>query len=779
MSPAGFAIALGMFFWLASPARADAFDSLRTKWRDYLVAGEGAPIGLGFRDSPGELEIKARRAWSTMNTGASRTSLWGTVPFDPALSSTMVTSTFTELETMALAWATPGCSLHGDEGLADAVTGGMDWMTAHVYTPTAREYGNWWDWEIGGPQAFNNAIALMYPRLTPAELAGYCAAIDGHSPGGPANMWGWQWSTGTVDLGFVMVIRGILGRDDERMHTALANVARIFPDVKTGNGFYEDGSFVLHTNKAYTGAYGVIMLNAVADLFNLLEGSPWQFSGADKACVITWVSKSFEPVFYNGAMMDMVRGRTVTRANQPEMTDGARALAAIRQIARFAPPQAAAALLRFADAPRLAEGQFQFAGMDRVVALRKGFGFGVSMCSARIANYESLNGENLHGWFTGEGMAYLYLGDADTQFTRDFWPTVDPYHLPGTTIEILPRGNSEGAGKTTSQHWVGGAQVLGRYGSAGMSLADPLSPSLKARKSWFMFDDEIVCLGAGITSSGPAEIHTTVEDRRLGDAPASNFTVDGDPFAPVMGWSKRLGRVSWCALDGVGGYYFPGGAEGLQAAFVRSSGRWSDVTGHTGDASLPVLTDDYLKLWFNHGAHPSDASYSYVVLPNRTAEAVASYASGPDVVVIANTASVQAAKKPSLGIVAANFWADGPGTADLIATSAPSSIITCASGRSFCVGISDPTQAGTGSLTVTLGRAAEALVSADPGVTVVQLSPTIILRVEIAGSLGRSFEAAFDVNPASGLVRDVHVSRANPPWRRLFEVGRDVRVDLD
>ena len=43
----------------------------------------------------------------------------------------------------------------------------------------------------------------------------------------------------------------------------------------------------------------------------------------------------------------------------------------------------------------------------------------------------------------------------------------------------------------------------------------------------------------------------------------------------------------------------------------------------------------------------------------------------------------------------------------------------------------------------------------------------------------RAFEAAFDVNPASGLVRDVHVSRANPPWRRLFEVGRDVRVDLD
>jgi hyaluronate lyase len=119
-------------------------------------------------------------------------------------------------------------------------------------------------------------------------------------------------------------------------------------------------------------------------------------------------------------------------------------------------------------------------------------------------------------------------------------------------------------------------------------------------------------------------------------------------------------------------------------------------------------------------------------------------------VVIANNASVQAAKEQSLGIVAANFWAEGPGSADLIATSAPSSVITCASGRSLCVGVCDPTQNATGSLTVTLGRAAEALVFADPGVTVVRLSPTIILRIEVAGSLGRTFQAAFEVKPASG-----------------------------
>jgi hypothetical protein len=35
-----------------------------------------------------------------------------------------------------------------------------------------------------------------------------------------------------------------------------------------------------------------------------------------------------------------------------------------------------------------------------------------------------------------------------------------------------------------------------------------------------------------------------------------------------------------------------------------------------------------------------------------------------------------------------------------------------------------------------------------------------------------------DVFVASGLVRDVHLSRIHLPWQRLFEVGFDVAVDL-
>jgi hyaluronate lyase len=126
---------------------------------------------------------------------------------------------------------------------------------------------------------------------------------------------------------------------------------------------------------------------------------------------------------------------------------------------------------------------------------------------------------------------------------------------------------------------------------------------------------------------------------------------------------------------------------------------------------------------------------------------MAAYASRPDIVVLANTPEVQAAKKPSLGVVAANFWTGGTHSIGLITADAPSSVITCGNPAGFAVGISDPTQTNTGSITVTLDQAASALVGADPGVTVEQLSPRIIVHVDLKGSLGKTFQASFRVSP--------------------------------
>ena len=741
--------ALLLLLALATVSRADQFDALRLSWQKYLIGNGGSPASIAST---------ANSYWSSMNTSPTRTDLWSDLPFG-SVSANLV-STFQRLQAMALAWATPGSSLQGNASLASAVAGGLDWMNTNVYTTKAVEYNNWFHWEISGPQALNNTMVLLYPALTGTQITNYLAAVDRFSPGGPGATYGWMTGANTSDKVLVVAIRGILGRNSDKLASAQTNLSPVFLYVTSGDGFYTDGSCVFHSNIAYTGHYGLVLLGDIPEIVNLLQGSAWQITDPNLANVYNWAINSFEPLIYNGVMMDLVRGRAVSWSYETESGDGAGALSAMRQIAQFAPAATAAVLTNFANSPRLPSGQFHFASMDRVVALRNGFGFGVSMSSTRIANYESINSGNLHGWFQGDGMTYLYIGGTENQFNSDFWPTVDPYHLPGTTGETNSLNNSYHEAKTTDQNWVGGAQVANTYGAAGMSL-HPYQTALYGKKSWFMFDNEIVCLGAGITCGDPGGVHTTAENRRLGTPITSTFTLNGTAITPTVGWSSNLPAAmpSWCALSGTGGYYFPAGASNLQATFVASSGSWSQI--NSGDSGT-VDTDNYLKLWFNHGLQPTNASYAYVILPGMTASSVSNYALNPDILILTNTPFVQAVKKPTLGVEAANFWSNGNSSVDFIAVNNKASVITWDQSSNLLVGVSDPTQTNTGPITVTLNRSASGLLSADPGVTVLQLSPQIIFSVNVSGSHGKSFQAAFSyTGPGIPIIGAVYPDGAN------------------
>jgi len=748
---------LALFPAIRSPA--DQFDTLSLYWQNYLISNGGSPASIADT---------ANGYWSTMNTNSSRTCLWSDLTFGSV--SANIVSTYQRLQAMALAWATPGSSLEGNSGLAAAVGGGLDWMNTNVYTMTATEYNNWFHWEISGPQALNNTMILLYPFLTGTQITNNLNAIDRYSPGGPGATFGWMTGANTSDKVLVVAIRGVLGKDSGKLSSAQSNLSPVFAYVTSSDGFYKDGSFVFHGNIAYNGHYGLVLLGDIPTIVDLLQGSAWQITDPGLTNVYGWVINSFEPLIYHGSMMDMVRGRAASWSYETASGDGSAAISAVQRIAQFAPASTAAALTNWAGSPQLPSGQFHFPAMDRVVALRNGFGFGISMSSSRIANYESINSGNLHGWFTGDGMTYLYLGNSETQFAGDFWPTIDPYHLPGTTVETNSHANSAGEASTTDQNWVGGAQVQSTYGVSGMSLHS-WSTSLTGRKSWFMFDNEIVCLGAGITCGGPAEVHTTAENRRLGSPITSTFTLNGKAITPTPGWSTNLpgATSSWCALSGLGGYYFPAGSTNLQAGFLATSGRWSDI--NSGDDST-TYTDDYLKIWFNHGLLPTNAAYAYVILPNFTTTSVSNYALKPDIIILTNTPLVQAVKKMSLGVVAANFWTNGTQPADLISVNNKASVITLESSNSIAVGISDPTQTNNGAIMVTLNRTATSIIAADASVTVVQLSPQIILSVNVSGAHGQTFQASFaysnsilpalnNVYPSGGLFQSTNTLAFN------------------
>jgi len=214
--------------------------------------------------------------------------------------------------------------------------------------------------------------------------------------------------------------------------------------------------------------------------------------------------------------------------------------------------------------------------------------------------------------------------------------------------------------------------------------------------------------------------------------------------------SATLSSLSSCAIEGVAGYYFYNNPGNLQAAFQQNSGTWGAI--HPGDSDTATYTDNYLKLYFNHGRNPANATYAYAILPTMAPSAVAGYGRNPQSTIVANTTSIQAVKNSVLGTVAANFWGSSGGTADIITANRACSVITYETAGRMSVGVSDPSQSLTGpngTITVTLNRAATGTIVVDDEVKVKVLStaPTIQIEVNVAGLHGATLHASFSIDP--------------------------------
>ena len=736
-----------LFIPLSLPACADQFDDLRLRWREMLTGGEAVDQALPqVRDRLAGIESGARGNWNSLQKAASRTALWTDLA-SPA-SSSQITGSFSRLRAMALAWATPGQRLYGDAVLLDDIRAGMSWLEQNRYNARVKtEYDNWWDWEIGTPLQLGDLLVLLYDRLAPEEVTKYAAAID-RFDSDPRVMVATTVSTGANRVWKCKgaALRAIVVKDAAKLQLAGAALGPVFAYVTSGDGFYRDGSFIQHSRHPYTGGYGNSLIGELADLMYLLSGSAWSVEDAEAANIYRWVTEAFFPVIWRGAMMDMVRGREISRSGSPDHAAGHSAAAGILRVSQFAPKDQAAEMRRMlkqwylSDTSRdwstsrslnqvmaisrlLADdtvepageprGSWIFAAMDRVVHRRAGWSLGIAMHSSRVYNYESINNENLCAWHSGDGMTYLYSG-ALTQFSNNFWPTVDPQRLPGTTVIA---GSTARQGQTGGSSIAGGATLDGW--SAVMFQLRPDGRQLDANKSWFLFDNEVVAMGSGIRATADGKpVETIVENRLLNGDEAFTAADDG----------------AWAHLEGAAGYIFPGGAGWKQAREERQ-GSWS-LVNRGGSASAVRRT--YQTVWFDHGAAPAGASYAYALLPGKTREETAAYAADPDFQIVENSAAAHAVTHRTLGLRAVNFWTNEAATSAGITCDRVAAVLVSAAGATLSLAIADPTQANTGTIHVEVDRAAAEVVEKDDAITVERLSPTLRLAVNVRNSRGKS-----------------------------------------
>lgn len=724
---------------LANPrARAATdFDSLRARWRD-LVLGTG--FDAAEEPFAGQLAALGTTAahWRAAMRPAGG-SLWPDAVFadpEPDLDaesyrfSSAIQTSYTRLLTMATAHAQPGTGLTGDAGLLADVLAGLEHLYQQVYHERQARYGNWYNWQIGGPQALLDVCVLLYDHIPADRLARYLAAVDHFVPDSAvAHYTGTSTGANRVDLCRVLALRGVVGGDAAKLSLARDALSPVFPYVTRGDGLYRDGSFIQHRNVAYSGSYGSVFLGGLGLLFALVAGTPWEITDPNRRIVLDSVERAWAPWLVDGLIADAVCGRAISRgapgaAGEDDHSRGHAVIASIALMAQGASaaerarwqrlvkgwidrdryrPVLTDPLLRVPALARLKSiwddpavtpaappaGHRLFAAMDRAVHRGHDWTATLSLASRRIAHYEYGNQENARGWHTGSGMLQWWSGDPG-QYSDDFWPTVNPYRLPGTTVSTKRLADGEGGNwgqPAPDADWVGGV-TDDEFAGVGQHLRG-MASALGARKSWFFAEEAVICLGAGIASRDGAAVETVVDNRNLGATGTAPLTVNGSRKPTAFPWSATLTGVRWAHLGGHGGYLFPGGAT-VQAARETRTGRWRDINAN---GSPEEVSRRYQTLWLDHGADPTEGGYQYVLLPGATVARTAflSATAGRWLRVLANTPGAQGVALPRHGCTAVNFWSAGE--AGPLRASAPCAVLVrVRPDRTAVLCVADPTR---------------------------------------------------------------------------------------
>ncbi|MGL6174595.1 MAG: Ig-like domain-containing protein, partial [Cellulosilyticaceae bacterium] len=436
------------------PALIPVYKELRQNWSDRMTINDIADKNNpDYVANMAALATDAQELWDTMNKYDSeseeidtRQELWSKYTSNKV--SADMTSTMANLRTMARAYASEGCSLYQNETLGKDILAALDWFYENRYNKEVKMYNNWWDWDIGVPQKLNDVLVLMYDQLSPEQLENQLGAINRFVPtpvsvpGGPNPLTG----ANLLDTAMVSAVSGMLEESNRRISEARDAVSDVLPYVTKGDGFYEDGSFVQHTDFPYAGGYGGVLMSGISNLLFITDGTPWEVTDPLIENVYDWIINAFEPVYYKGAIMDMVSGRGISRYNSSDHNKGKGLLPKMLALAETAPAPKQTQIKAFVKENVMADsvcetGYFDkmnindvlafkelladdsvpvrgdltlhkvYGAMDRTVHHRPGYTLGISMHSTRIAAYEVGNGENKKAWHTADGMLYLYNDD--------------------------------------------------------------------------------------------------------------------------------------------------------------------------------------------------------------------------------------------------------------------------------------------------------------------------------------------------------------------------------
>ncbi len=517
---------------------------------------------------------------------------------------------------------------------------------------------NWWYNKVGVPKDLGLALVQLRTgkKKIPAKLESALLQYIRNKTGDPKE----YDAAGRVDYVLIWMYRSCLQKNKTDLAYALDKFVETLK-YTTGDGCQYDGSYFHHGKQLYTGSYGSDFFDASTQIASYIQGTQFALSKEKTEFLSTTTRNIFYSSIRGRYISCTLSGRAISRPNALSMKE--EKVYAERMIA-IDPAHAD----EYRTICRRIDGKAQpsegisashthyYIG-DYTRHVRPAYYFDVRLESTRTSRVEYGNGENLKGYFLSNGCTNL-LKRGDEY--NNIFPTWNWARIPGTTapqMKDIPLGKNEWTLPGTSAFAGGVSDSL--YGATAYAYSDQYADiDTKAHKAWFFFDDEIVCLGAGITSASGCEMMTTANQCLANSTGTAVYRLRGKKQYQMQKGGKGLhgqSGVQWVTYDGVG-YVFP--QEGkIEMTCEKAQGAWYDINhGYSKD----VKSNDVFTLAISHGRNPSGATYAYYIVPDAKSGAqLDQYLSGKHVTILRNTENLQAVYQQDLGIWQAVFYKKG------------------------------------------------------------------------------------------------------------------------
>jgi chondroitin AC lyase len=542
---------------------------------------------------------------------------------------------------LSRAFKKKGSELKGNKHLKAVIYSALDYWLANDFICQ-----NWWHNQIGTPTSLVSVLLIMDTDLTKAQIAKTLPMI------GRAHL----TASGARPSGDRIKIAGILAKTllfnrDEPQFNEVIRVIEGEIKFNTGQrGMQHDYSFHHREDRVNnTLSYGLGYADAFAEWAAFVAGTKYQFS--EKPL------QQLTDYYLDGICKQMVFGkyedtgamnRDITREGT-QKAFGTKSLERLLSATDYRKNELEE-IIRIRKGEIIPNSSFCtfFWQTEHFTFQRPKYFTSVRMHSTRNDNMEvPYNGEGLMNHHRGDGTNYISLtGDE----YADLAPVCDWQKIPGTTILQKPELPSENEIQKKGLTDFVGAVTDGKYGAVAYDFKSPHDP-VAAKKAWFFFDDEYVCLGAGINSRSKLPVATTLNQCLL----HSDVVMMSDNQKSIVAKGERqANQVNWVLHDGIG-YIFPE-TQKVNLSNQAQTGSWFRVNRQS-DSPKDEITKEVFKLWLDHGAQPSNAKYEYIVVPATTEQELAK--SGMQIKILANSPEIQAVKHSGLNICQAVFYTSG------------------------------------------------------------------------------------------------------------------------